>query len=348
MMIQKRRRLGFTLIELLVVVSIIGLLIALLLPAVQSAREAARRIQCVNNLKQFGLAIANYEQRCNVLPPGRIWKDGQFNGCSRDDFFSGCQNTPWFTLLLADYEQGNLANSFNFDVGTEGPMNDTPQGFFDNATVAGVKMGLFQCPSDDSVVFQVRQDVFGGALSGVPISKGNYAASWGNIDWGQRDLKLPGRTIPFLRSAFGHNDSGPIRLANITDGVSNTVILAEVRQGKANDVRGVIWSVIPGGASFVSRFTPNHFHDIYGSGVTGDQIASQFCDNDAGDSMPCDDSTVDLAINNFAGAKSRHPGGMNVLEGDGSVKFVKDTIDPLVWVSLNTIAGGEVLSSTDY
>ena len=97
-------RRGFTLIELLVVIAVIGSLIALLLPAVQAAREAARRIQCVNNCKQLGLALHNYHDVHSMITPGRIWRQGML-GCSRDFYFSNCPNTPWFTLMLPQYER---------------------------------------------------------------------------------------------------------------------------------------------------------------------------------------------------------------------------------------------------
>ena len=125
------RRSGFTLIELLVVIAIIAVLIALLLPAVQSAREAARRAQCTNNLKQLGLSIANYESANNVLPSGDIYGVG--NGlCSSPGFGNGCQNTPWFVLMLPFIEQGPLYNSFNASIGIEGP---SLLGYLVNSTV---------------------------------------------------------------------------------------------------------------------------------------------------------------------------------------------------------------------
>src|SRR3954451_14685922 len=136
-------RRGFTLIELLVVIAIIAVLIALLLPAVQAAREAARRIQCTNNMKQLGLAIHNYHDINNALPPGRIWSNTGF-----PTIFAGEQNTTWFCLMLPLFEQGALANAFNYALGAEGP---TATGFFGviaNATVGTTKLAVFQCPSD--------------------------------------------------------------------------------------------------------------------------------------------------------------------------------------------------------
>ena len=101
-------------------IAIIAVLIALLLPAVQAAREAARRIQCTNNLKQLGLALANYESAQNSYPSADIWAIQTSPFCTGWGFGNGCQNTPWFVLMLPYIEQGALANAFNFSIGTEG------------------------------------------------------------------------------------------------------------------------------------------------------------------------------------------------------------------------------------
>ena len=140
-------RKGFTLIELLVVIAIIAVLIALLLPAVQAAREAARRIQCVNNMKQLGLAINNYHDISNSFPPA-----GSGPRSSTQAFptiLAGVQNTPWFVLMLPQFEQQSLFNAFNFALGSEGPNQPFPLGFIANTTVESNKVGLFQCPSDN-------------------------------------------------------------------------------------------------------------------------------------------------------------------------------------------------------
>src|SRR4051812_22750896 len=118
-------RRGFTLIELLVVIAIIAVLIALLLPAVQAAREAARRAQCVNNCKQLGLALHNYHDVNNGLPPGRIWQAG-LNGCGYN--FFQCQDTSWFVLMLPQFEQQPLATAFNSSLGVGGPLAPCPSG----------------------------------------------------------------------------------------------------------------------------------------------------------------------------------------------------------------------------
>jgi len=346
-MSQKDR--GFTLIELLVVIAIIAVLIALLLPAVQAAREAARRVQCVNNMKQLGLALHNYHQSHNSLPPGHIWKPNDpVTGCSRH-IFAGCQNTSWFCLMLPELEQGALYNSLNFDLGMEGPLMPLPVGFFANSTVFGVKISTFQCPSDRDLNCQVNPLFMGGAMSGPIASKGNYGVSWGNTYWGQ-DVPAPsspmkdpatGLVPQFAKSAFGHYSVG---FEGVTDGLSNTVFVAEVLQGELYDVRGMIWSTVPGGGSFFSRVIPNSPVDYYQTGNSGDQLfLPYFCVNEPSMNLPCNGILDDQL--SYSGARSRHPGGINALIGDGSVRFLKDSINMQVWIGMNTISGGEILSA---
>ncbi|AGA27184.1 DUF1559 family PulG-like putative transporter [Singulisphaera acidiphila] len=343
------KRRGFTLIELLVVIAIIAVLIALLLPAVQAAREAARRIQCVNNMKQLGLATHNYVSVHSTLPPGRIW--APWPGKDFPKIFSGAQNTTWFTLMLPQIEQGNLANSFNYALGAEGwngPGLAVADGFFANSTVTGTKFGSFQCPSDRQNQFQINSSYKGGALSKPIYTKGNYAASWGNTDWAQKYNS--GITGPqYLRSAFGHD--GNTTLASITDGTSNTVFVGEVLQGAMNDIRGAMWSTVPGGSSFMTRFTPNASKDYLGirGPNEGDYLNNDpglFCTSEPVQQLPCVSGSGDNDA--FAGSRSRHSGGVNVMMGDGSVRFVKNSVSPPVWVGLNTISSGEVLSSDSF
>ena len=342
---------GFTLIELLVVIAIIGVLVALLLPAVQAAREAARRIQCTNNLKQLGLALQNYHDVHNSLPPGRI----AAAGCPRD-FFVGCQNTTWFVMMLPQFEQSALYNAFNFELGSEGPFLPLPLGFFANSTVGATRVNMFQCPSDRVESYQIPQSYAGGILSGPIFSKGNYAAAWGNTYWGQ-DLpaaasfgftdpvtKAPARWLP---SAFGHQ--APVRISMITDGTSNTVFVSEVLQGSRNDQRGVVWSCNVGAASFFTRFTPNKFKDYYGLENDADRLSDSIGCFTEPPRLPCQTATLGNPHQTaFAGSKSYHPGGVNCAFGDGSVRFVKESVDPSIWIALSSIGAGEVISNDSY
>lgn len=333
-------RRGFTLIELLVVIAIIAVLIALLLPAVQAAREAARRAQCTNNCKQLGLALHNYHDIHNCLPPGRIWKAGQFN-CGYN--FFQCQDTSWFVMMLPQFEQGPLSNAFNFDLGSGGPLLPLPLGFFANETVSATKISLFQCPSDRSQEFQIAPTYAGGALSRPIATKGNYVASWGNTQWDQTAITVGSTTANFLPSAFGHD--GNINFARVTDGQSNTVFMAEILQGAKYDIRGVIWQSVPGGSHYMTRVTPNSSRDLLGGPVQGDFLNQTFfCVNEMG--LPCVGGSGDRRA--YAGARSKHPGGVNALYGDGSVRYVKNTINGPIWVSINSINSGEVVSADSY
>ncbi len=375
------RRSGFTLIELLVVIAIIAVLIALLLPAVQAAREAARRAQCTNNLKQLGLAIANYESGNNCLPSGSIFGVG-IGTCTSPSFGNGCQNTPWFILMLPFIEQGPLFNAFNASIGMEGIMTPGyPAGFIINSTVSISRIPSFQCPSDIPQTFSYQAAVANSApLPPLPWqpTKGNYGINWGNTNYGQGvfDTNIP-RSV-FLQSPFGvaTTGTGPItiRIASFTDGTSNTHVAAELLQGAPDDIRGTIWVTNPGAGTYMTRFTPNGYQDYiplfpaYAAQVSAGVLAFDNADNlpswggsGIGTSPPtpgtlCDSQPVQqLRCNNqgsegmeFTGTRSRHPGGVNALFGDGSVHFIKNSISPLTWVQLGSIAGGEVISSDSY
>jgi prepilin-type processing-associated H-X9-DG protein len=170
--------------------------------------------------------------------------------------------------------------------------------------------------------------------------------SWGNTQWDQADIvDASGNPVPFRKSAFGQY--GNVRFSSITDGLSNTVFMGEILQGQQYDIRGVIWQSIAGGSHFMSRFTPNKPIDIYRVSLGGDMLNQAiFCVSEPVLGLPCVGGIGDRRA--FAGVRSHHPGGVNVLMGDGSVRFVKDSVDSQTWLTLNTIAGGEVISADAY
>jgi prepilin-type processing-associated H-X9-DG protein len=134
----------------------------------------------------------------------------------------------------------------------------------------------------------------------------------------------------------------------VFDGLSTSVFMAELIQGSLNDHRGLIWSAYPGGGSYVTRFAPNGFKDYYGSDIKADVVTNADYGMDEPQFglpltvIPGPDSIA------FSGARSRHPGGLNALFGDGSVRFVKNSIDPAIWIAINSISSGEVISSDSY
>ena len=350
-------RRGFTLIELLVVIAIIAVLIALLLPAVQAAREAARRIQCTNNMKQIGLAIHNYHSSLNVIVTGRILSIGSGpSQCGNGALLSGCQDTPWFVLLLPYYEGNTIFNAFNFSTGSSGPLSGPaglPLGFFVNSTVTVTKLGMMQCPSDREETFMWPAPY--SAILTFPLTKGNYAVNWGNTQYDQGlDQPAYGYTPAATTLAMPFPLNKPASFASVTDGTSNTIFAAEILKGTNNDIRGTLWMSLPGAGVFNTRFTPNGFRDVYqyvnpalkpGPGVaTADTLPNGFCVSEG--QLPCQNVNPYAFAN--AGARSLHPGGVNTLFGDGSVRFIKSTINPMTWVALGSISGGEVISSDQY
>jgi prepilin-type N-terminal cleavage/methylation domain-containing protein/prepilin-type processing-associated H-X9-DG protein len=333
-------RRAFTLIELLVVIAIIAVLIALLLPAVQAAREAARRIQCVNNMKQLGLAQQNYHDIHNTIVTARVYDP--VKQCPGGNVLSGCQDTPWFCLMLPQFEQQTLANAFNYMIGSSGPGN---VGLLANSTVTATKIALFQCPSDRAILF---------IFPNLPTeTKGNYGINWGNTqyDQGLITTNLTGVTRPM---PFPLDKA--VSFASVTDGLSQTVLMSEVLQGANADVRGLVWSSLAGAGSFETRFTPNSFIDFYNKAVptlkpasivaNADILPNGFCVPEPVQGLPC--LNVSTFAYAFAGARSKHPGGVNSLFGDGSVRFVKNSINGATWIALGSISGGEVVSSDSY
>ena len=311
---------GFTLVELLVVIAIIGVLVALLLPAVQAAREAARRTSCVNNLKQVGLAAINFETATGALPAGSLFC---LPGCS-DTF--GLREYSTLLLIQPFLEQGNIEERYDKNV----RIYTSPNHLVSRAQIPG-----YLCPSDDAQ----------GRIHGGRFARSNYAASFGST-----------RLCPFLpedQQAIypdRHNmdfdgpeveNDGAFRLQasdmgrelrQITDGTSNSAMFSELLAGHGNDRRG-LWVMIHAGASqYTHWLTPNS--------SAADKLFSGYCqDPPTADTAPC--VTGSLYVD-WAAARSRHPGGVNVTFVDGHVEFKSDDIDLFVWQAQGSINGGEI------
>lgn len=324
------RNRGFTLIELLTVISIIGVLTALPLPAVQSAREAARRTNCANHFKQLGLALSQYLDTVGALPIGR---SGLF-----DIYKLHCMNRrTWAISILPYMEQVNAFGAFNYSLSFYQP---------ENSTVVLARLDVFSCPSDRPGVQEPG--------STVPRSKGNAAACWGSTHYfqgepsrgadGPAPFTGPNGTAYYSGSAFGGNWAAGA--SRFSDGLSNTVWLGEVIVGQnrvadqqpygAYDHRGDLYNDDRNASMFMTYTPPNS--------RTPDQLGDPvYCGNRYANNPPRNDKSPC-----FNAARSRHPGGGHTLFGDGGVRFVKDSVTTGVWRALGSPAGGEIVSADQF
>jgi prepilin-type N-terminal cleavage/methylation domain-containing protein/prepilin-type processing-associated H-X9-DG protein len=343
------RRRAFTLIELLVVIAIIAVLIALLLPAVQSAREAARRAQCINNLKQLGLAVHNYEGPFGGYPLATILAAWPV------DPTLPAGNYRWGALafLTPFLEQTSVFNALNFSFPLYGPANTTPpsQVYPANRTAVNVMIPIFLCPSDRMERLMTGDGFVGG--TGRQFAPTNYAFCEGSGSNGGDPTIADG---VFRLNAM-------TRPQEITDGLSNTAFASESLLG-------------PGGMRFFAPQAMPWDPDLLGVQVAWQGSATatinptnclapttlgplrQFVWVDGTlfiglynhhyppntRQMDCTD-TFNSVTYGWKSARSRHPGGANALFGDGSVHVVKNSINSQVWMGIGTRAGGEIASS---
>jgi len=323
------KRRAFTLIELLVVIAIIAVLIALLLPAVQAAREAARRSQCVNNLKQLGLAMHNYNNTIGSFPIGAMGVrslTGYTLGTTAN------ARRTWAWLLLPYLEQGAMANAINFSLAVNDPSKA-------NTTVSTARIQVYECPSDPNAGISE-----GGTT--LPRRMGNYAANWGNSCWGQDQKNNPfvgpfpsttNGTVSFAGAPFAQDKS--IGIQALTDGTSNTLLMAEVIVGvnssSGDDHRGDLYNDDYNCSMFMAYTPPNS--------TFPDWMYSTYCQYPYLQNPPCKPSVPTYQF--FNAARSRHPGGVNALMGDGSVKFSKDSVNVNTWRAIGSSQGGEVISA---
>jgi prepilin-type N-terminal cleavage/methylation domain-containing protein/prepilin-type processing-associated H-X9-DG protein len=377
-----RRRRGFTLIELLVVIAIIAVLISLLLPAVQSAREAARRAQCTNNLKQLGIALANYESSNGSFPMAFFEQfcEPTAQNCGGGPPSIGNGYGP-MVALLPYYEQGPLYNSYNTSLEAFGDSN---------STIDATGMATLWCPSDGSIqgyrsTYQPGE-IYNNRIHYMCYS--NYRGNlgyWdgtptGTLGFGTAVVDTPHRIAainqfngPFITNGYGTagvialpSRAGVVRapgkIAMVTDGTSNTAAFSEIAHGllAKND------------------YSPHgSFEDWnwWTSGNNGDTTYAHFYPINPQKKM-ANIATDDQGGAFVDGASSFHPGGVNVAFIDGSVRFIKETIDtwtfnpqtgwPVgasrdqsvwslalgskvgVWQALASVNGGEVVSADAY
>jgi prepilin-type N-terminal cleavage/methylation domain-containing protein/prepilin-type processing-associated H-X9-DG protein len=320
------RRRGFTLIELLVVIAIIAVLIALLLPAVQAAREAANRAQCVNNLKQIGLAMHNYHGVNDCFPPGELCPPNLLGA-----------RIFWTCYILPFMELGTLGNAYNFDLSVNVTVNGGAAYGVVNSTVTNAIIKPYNCPSD------VGGEAFRGAYS---WSRSNYVATYSpdgvmiepNVNFTYDTQHNNPTYNPATRQAlFNFNVTRGIR--NIIDGTSNTTAASETVTGPdgTNDGRGV-WAY-DWGEQYTHHRPPNSL-------IPDSVYPASYCINTK-KFAPCVANAVYWGEQDYA-ARSIHPGGVNVLMADGSVRFVKNSISLITWQAIASINAGEVVSADSY
>ena len=346
----RNHRRGFTLIELLVVIAIIAVLIALLLPAVQAAREAARRAQCTNNLKQIGLGLHNYHSSVGTFPMGNMRAGEMYSGSVTDWGTFSAQ-----ALLLPYLEQSTIYNSCNFSwniwYGDGAPIN---------ATVWNLKVASFLCPSDQNAGkdhFNSYHGSFGtGTDPWATRTNGFFAPRY--TSYGVADIvDGTSNTIAYVEALTGDFNrlnvkhrkmisgvlgSLPANL-NVSDARSNLVAIMNaanqcvqnIQSGSpgpgSNSNRGYRWQTGSPGLSLTNIIITPNSNQYQFSGCRLDCAAG--CGVDFG---------------HFFTPSSSHPGGVNVLMADGSVRYVKDTVNQNTWMSLGTKDGNEVISADSY
>jgi prepilin-type N-terminal cleavage/methylation domain-containing protein/prepilin-type processing-associated H-X9-DG protein len=380
-LIRKPDRRGFTLIELLVVIAIIAVLIALLLPAVQSAREAARRAQCVNNMKQIGLGILNFESTNSYMPPSVEHNIASLVDNDPSAAATGAQyeRQGVMALILPYMEQSNIYNQINlnlscFDQKNVPPATGGSGGLFPGVgqnSVYSTAMAAYICPSDPvpatiNYYNQCWSNFGNGGSSPVPTPPTQI---WGRVDYFAMpgfDSGLPTSlgfsaaavatlsgvdvgTICDIASAVkqtngSYGNAWPhVTIAAILDGTSNTVMIGEMAarpvgynharqiyvQG-TGPVDGIINPVNGGGGAWADPFSYAHLNGSMANGIRG---------------IP-GTCVINCTTNNEI--YSFHPGGANLLFADGSVHFIKESINPFTLVGMVTRAMGEILSADSY
>ena len=349
-------RQGFTLVELLVVIAIIGILVALLLPAVQSAREAARRMQCQNNLKQLALACHNYHDAQKIFPPSSIWTNlDQTESSNYSDI-----RANWAVMILPYIEQQGLQDLMNMNQ----PMTAAV-----NLPGRGTRLAAMLCPSDP-----FARTPFNGSKNsntstlGDNWARGCYAAnaSLGKMKKPSNSESGAGADSPYWKNPGGSRMMGAtilLEIGEIKDGTSNTILLAEMRAGVTEfDSRGV-WAMCGGASALWAHGKIGGFDDNGPNcphPESDDVLACTSIRSAVGGAtrlqemgMPC--ASGDTRPNYQQTSRSVHQGGVYTAFADGSIHFISDFVDIVgtstsspVWDKLNASGDGEVISASQF
>ena len=355
--------LGFTLIELLVVIAIIAILIGLLLPAVQAAREAARRAQCVNNLKQIGVAFHNYESAHGAFPPGAVIYNPLDGGASACAGLNSARGFQGLALILPFLEGGTVYNAINFQYGAHGNWGGTRVAGAVQATALLAKINTYICPSDLPLGADPVSSFVGGGTNNC-YSQTSYALSggtWNTVayfagpDCWQQDLG---------NGAF--DDFLSYRLADFFDGTSNTILAGETSRFR-NDrdsflntwTRYGFFGTNDGGSDPSSRPqglafavpTPNQpFQpgDYFIGGSHPLPPGTTYPDTSDYKAWATPALAPRYRVYGQWGFRSMHPGGVNLVFGDGSVRFIKNSIAQSSFMAIGTRGSGETGGSDSF
>lgn len=302
---------GFTLVELLVVIAIIGVLVALLLPAVQAAREAARRSSCLNNLRQIGFAMHNHESANRTLPAGSA---------------NGWAFGTWVIPSLPHLEQSVLAAKYE-NYGGKDPNGATYFSESNLSNVTSVRLSALTCASDEPNNDSLKHNRSRG------MTLHNYAVNHGatGVGIGSQAVMPIRNGVRYQGAPFTNGHS--IKLSQIPDGTSNTLLSAEIIQGQRNDVRGLIWW--SPGCFFHTNIEPNS----NSPDVPYVEDPLNLCDPDA-PNPPCSTGNN----NGVFGSRSRHPGIVQVVMCDGSGRAVSDTVNISTWRNMGSTEDGESIA----
>jgi prepilin-type N-terminal cleavage/methylation domain-containing protein len=319
----RRRARAFTLVELLVVIAIIGILVALLLPAVQAAREAARRTQCTNNCRQIGIALQSYHNDYRALPPGYgpLPKGGFGTGVASGIPYA---EWSWAARLFGYIEEATISGAIDWNW-NPGFLATAPPTIKE---IVSAKVSSFYCPSDESVTTNFNEG--GICYTGQYVKEGNGRISYaGNFGRGQLEApRTPAGTA--VDGVFGYNRGDSFQ--RITDGTSHTLLTSEQIPGGPCSIRGVF--SYDEGPVFMQDFPPNS--------TTPDLV--RWCDDAdrvVGAIAPCVDSVTKLNMVRHS-SRSVHPGGVVTCFCDSSVRFISDDISLVTWQNYGTPRGEEV------